>query len=197
MRSSFNFALVVELPRLGLLSTTGKGRKGVIKSQLNLATNEEAARQRGRGRMKQLQEIRFALMSWRLGRLPPRRARATRSGALAFCGVFLLAHVFLPIAGIQQGLLAAFLEAGAAGILVSALVDRHGRAPSTHADQMDALLADYEPESAEAYRWLQSVVEEQGGFTVDAVDMWVERETDALQHTVAAPREGRFVNKTF
>jgi hypothetical protein len=72
----------------------------------------------------------------------------------------------------------------------------YSKAPNTHDDQIDGLLADYEPESAEAYRWLQSVVKEQGGFNVDAVEMWVDRETNALQQAVVAPREDRFVNKT-
>jgi hypothetical protein len=146
---------------------------------------------------KQTGAIYGGLAAWRKGVMPPRLANAAGLGFLAAVAVFGLIYVAHNYASLVVSAIVHLALSVGAGIGAGLYVMKTSSAPRSHVDNLDTLLAAYDPVSKDAYRWLQQRVAERGALDGDLVEAWLERERDAIQLAAGwrMPTEARFLKK--
>lgn len=161
----------------------------------------EGAAAGGRGQLgkswKQVDRINRALQKWKVSAMPPRASLALDWGMVA--GSVVLGAAFLSShygAGPENWLAVGSIVL-AVGCAANLCVRAVSRAPLTHLDHIDILLAAYEPVSKDAYRRLHKSVEENGALRVRAVSVWIHEERDAIQRAGGwqLPVEGHFLKR--
>ena len=85
----------------------------------------------------------------------------------------------------------------AVACVVAALILHFSRAATSNVEHLDRMLAEYEPMSKEAYRWLQDQVREAGAFRTGLVYEWASKEQAALNRAMsnAQPHDRKFLQR--
>lgn len=132
-------------------------------------------------RSEDLRRILFAVHRALRGLPNPRRQKAAYAAALGFVASIATERA---IAGLFGGRPHVF-PAVVVGLLLACgaffLVARFSRASRSHVEEVDRLLADYEPVSIDAYRRLQDSARTFGALSYEQVLDWHSEELEALK----------------
>lgn len=135
------------------------------------------------------------------GSISPRTAQAAVGAFLGFIapvvGMRLWAFAGLASAPFHITSLAFIATCVAVACVVAALILHFSRAATSNVEHLDRLLAEYEPMSKEAYRWLQDQVREAGAFRTGLVYEWASKEQAALNRAMsnAQPHDRKFLQR--
>jgi hypothetical protein len=142
---------------------------------------------------KTLRRIRGATLSYRRGASSPRNGQAHAIGVLVLALVLGAASLVKNYLNLNVVMVVAAVLWG----MTIFLVKRYSTQPLTHAAHLDALLADYDPVSKEAFKELQEHLRALGRFDVDSIDKWAADEAEAIQAASGQCMEagGRFLQK--
>lgn len=147
---------------------------------------------------KQLRAIEVALRMRRKGALGPRSALAFFVAACVLAASYGVAYLSAKYGAVgAPNLLVNSVVFGAA-IVAFWLVQKYSSVARTYSGRIDALLADYDPVSKEAYRDLQGKVKEARSLDTDMVIEWLDREREAVRRAAGwrmPSEESRFLNK--
>lgn len=124
----------------------------------------------------QLRAIQMASECWRKGVYPPHQLHVIRS---FFIGLILATFTsyFFGIVAYSFGFLVPFLM----GFSMVRLAHFFSERPRTHSQNLDRLIAEYDPENKEAYRDLQMKTKLQDKLSWDLIDTWIELERQSIE----------------